>query len=316
MKSLSLSKILLSMVVVALWGCSSSDDVQYVAEGDCPAEGIASKIGGIVEMEELDGTVTRSLFIGGSTGTRFSQIWDDYDQPEVYKNGIYVGSLKPQITGVEKSMLSGVLSGSFAVGDQLDLYIPTKSVKFTDQDGSIGKLSKNYSVMSTTATVASVNGSTISTSEMSFKANVAYLYFQIRDEDDRLLHIKNLTLTNESGDHFVKEMDLSIGMGSAIFTDQLVVNSEKEKNTDDYPTTVYLSMMNTNTSTKDTYSVRIVASDGKTYEAKNLFSWLFTAGKLVALRSKLTCIDVEAGVSTGITPPTDEDVVIDNVTKE
>ena len=315
MKSLSLSKILLSMVVVALLGCSSSDDVQYVAEGDCATEGVASKLGGVVEMEDgIDESFTRSLFIGGSTGTRFSQIWDDYDQPEVYKNGVYVGSLKPQTTGVTTSVLSGVLSGSFTVGDQLDLYIPSKSVVFTNQDGTIGKLSKNYSVMSTTATVASVNGSTISTSEMQFLANVLYFYFQFRDENDRLLHVKKFTFTNESGDHFVATKDMSTG--DATYTNELVINLDKEKNTDDYPYTIYVSIINTNTSTKDTYSLRVLASDGKTYELKNAFSYLFVAGKLVAARFKLSCIDVEAGVSTGITPPTDEDVVIDNVTKE
>ena len=302
------------MVVVALMGCSSSDDVQYVAEGDCPTEGIASKLGGIVEMEELDGTITRSLFIGGSTGTRFSQIWDDYDQPEVYKNGIYVGSLKPQNVGVEKSVLSGVLSGSFTVGDNLSLFIPSTSVEFTQQDGGIAKLSKNYSVMSATATVASVNGSTVTTNEMTFRGVVQYLLFQFRDEENRLLHVKKLTFKNESGQHLVATMDMLTG--ATTLTDELVINVEKEKNADDYPYTVYLSFINTNTSTKDTYSVTVLASDGKTYEAKSQYSLLFSAGKLTAIRTKLPCIDVEAGVSTGITPPTDEDVVIDNVTKE
>ena len=302
------------MVVVALWGCSSSDDVQYVAEGECPTKGIASKLGGIIEMEEVDGTVTRSLFIGGATGNRFSQIWDSYDQPEVYKDGVYVGSLKPQSTGEAKAVLSGVLSGSFSVGDQLNLFIPSTSVEFTKQDGTIGKLSKNYSVMSTTATVASVNGSTISTSEMTFKGVVLYFLFQFRDENDRLLHVKKFTLTNESGQNLVATKDLLTG--ATTYTDQLEVNCEKENSADDYPYTIYVSILNINTSTKDTYSLKILASDGKNYELKNAFSYQFAAGKLVNVRRQMPCIDVEAGISTAITPPTDEDVVIDNVTKE
>ena len=71
-----------------------------------------------------------------------------------------------------------------------------------------------------------------------------------------------------------------------------------------------------NSTTKETYTLTIITSAGKTYEGKNTFSYKFTPSAHAYVRRQLECIDVEAGVSTGITPPTDEDVVIDNVTKE
>lgn len=314
MKSLSISKILLSTVVAALCGCSSGDNDEIVTNGQWEMTGMGSKLEGILEMEGDDGDVTRSIFFGGSDGNKFYQVWDMLDEPMVYQGTSFLGTLKPTNYGVASSPLTGTLSGSLTVGSQFTIYTPTPFYDFRGQKGTIASMSADYSFMSATATVTGISGSKVTTSEMKFNSIVEYFVCVFRDmETNRLLHVKQFTIKSETG-KFVETMDMLTG--ATTYTDQLVVNLDKERNTDDYPYTVYLVFLDPNSSTADTYSIRLVTGDGKTYEKKNIMSIVFASGKANNVRSKLTCIDVEAGVSTGITPPTDEDVVIDNVTKE
>ena len=314
MKSLSLSKILLSTVVAALCGCSAGDNEEVSAYSEWEISGMASKIDGILETDYDYGDATRSVFFGGSNGATFYQVWDNLDEPVAYIGTTYLGDLKPVTTGVAKSELTGTLSGSFSVGSQFTIYSPSPFYDFRGQKGTVASVSANYSFMSTTATVSGVNGAKVTTSDMDFKSEVEYFIFLFRDEEtNRLLHVKEFTMKSETG-KFIETLNKLDG--TTTYTDQIVINLNKETNTDDYPYNIYMVMMNPNTSTADTYSFRIVTGDGKTYEGKNKLSRKFTSGKAFSGRYKLTCVDVEAGVSTGITPPTDEDVVIDNVTKE
>ena len=319
MKSLSISKILLSTVVAALCGCSSGDNEELVVSGEYEASGIASKMGGVSELIDIDdsGNITdwgtRSIYFGGSTGNRFFQVWDTYDVPMVYSGTSYLGDFKAKENGVSTTTLSGKLTGTFKVGDKLSLYSPSPECDFRGQDGTIASMSALYSFLSATATVASVSGSTVTTSAMTFSSFATYLTFILRDENDRLLHIKKLILTNHNG-MLAETMDLL--KGKNVPTSELVVNASKETNTDDYPTAIYMVVRDLGT-VKSSYTITVLASDGKTYQKKNAFSSLLnTGGKHYYVRQQLTCIDVEAGVSTGIIPPTDEDVQIDDVVKE
>ena len=150
---------------------------------------------------------------------------------------------------------------------------------------------------------------------MTFKSVCQYLTFVFTDENERLLHIKKLIIKPETST--CKLVETLNQLNKAVtYASSLEIVPDKQKKTDDYPTDIYVSILNQNTKTTDTYTLTVVTSDGKTYEGKNTFSSKFSANSHTYVRRQLTCIDVEAGVSTGITPPTDEDVVIDNVTKE
>ena len=313
MKSLSLSKILFATVVAALCGCSTADEDQTTVDGQWEASGIASKMGGISDSDDDSGNSTRSIFFGGANGTRFFQGWDSYDEPMVYNGTTFLGTLKPDELGQSKSTLSGTLTGSVSVGTKLTLYSPTPYCDFRGQKGSVGSMSDDYSFMAATATVSKVNGSKVTTSEMTFKCICQFHTFIFTDENERLLHVKKLTITSETGQLVETLNQLN---GTATYTKQLEIVPDMQKNTSDYPTDIYVAYMNPNTSSKDTYTFTVVTADGKTYQAKNSLSIAFTTNRHSYVRRQLECIDVEAGVSTGITPPTDEDVVIDNVTKE
>lgn len=312
MKSLSLSKILLSTVVAALCGCSAGDNEEIATYGKWEVSGIASKLGGISEPIEI-GDTTRSIFFGGSDGNRFYQVWDYLDEPWVYLGSEFLGTVKPKETGVATTQLSGVLSGSYKVGDKLTLYSPDFECDFRGQNGTIASMSSDYSYMTATATVASVSGSTVTTSAMTFNSIVAYVTFICRDENSRLLHIKKLIITTSNAT-LAETMNLMDGTSTT--TNEIVINTEKEVRTDDYPTAIYVVLKDLG-NTLNTYTLTALASDGKTYQFKNGFSVLYNqGGKHYYVRAPMTCIDVEAGVSTGITPPTDEDVQIDDVIKE
>ena len=319
MKSLSISKILLSTVVAALCGCSAGDEDQTTIDGRWDASGMASKMGGISESVDLSGDsdsedmTTRSIFFGGSGGNRFFQGWDTYDEPMVYSGSTFMGTLKPAELGVATTTLSGTLTGSVSVGSKLTLYSPSPFCDFRGQDGTVGSMSDDYSYMSATATVASVSGSKVTTSAMTFKSICQYLTFQLTDESERVLHIKKLTITSETGQLVETKNQLT---GATTYTKSMEIVAAQPKSTNDYPTDIRLVWLNENTKTADTYTITVITSDGKTYQAKNTLTYKFTASKHAVVRRQLTCIDVEAGISTGITPPTDEDVVIDNVTKE
>ena len=319
MKSLSLSKILLSTVVAALCGCSAGDD-EVVVSGECETMGEAAKIGGISESiainESFDITDwnTRSIFFGGSNGNRFFQVWDELDKPLVYKGSTYLGKFTPKEKGVSSTTLSGKLKGAtLQVGDQLTLYSPSADCNFLDQDGTIASMSADHSFMTATATIASINKTTVTTTAMTFSSFATYLTFISRDENDRLLHVKKLTITTDQG---TLAASMNLIDGSSTLTNEYVVNTSKEIDTDDYPTAIYVVLHDLG-NVKSSYTLTVLASDGKTYQLKNAFSMLFNSGgKHYYVRLQLPCIDVEAGVSTGITPPTDEDVQIDDVVKE
>lgn len=314
MRSLYLSNILMSMAVAVLCGCTSNDNDEMIVSGECEAIGTASKLGGISESIGIDDDITtRSIFFGGSNGNRFFQVWDTYDVPMVYRGSEWVGEFKPKDIGLQTTTLSGTLTGTFSVGDKLTLYCPGPECNFTGQDGTIASMSSIYSFLTATTTVASVSGSTVTTSAMTFSSFATFLTCIFRDENDRLLHVKKLTLTT-SNSTLAETMDLVNGTNTT--TNEYVINTAKETNTDDYPTAVYVTIRDLG-NTANTYTITVLASDGKTYQKKNAFSILLnTSGKHYYMRQKLTCIDVEAGVSTGIKPPTDEDVQIDDVVKE
>ena len=148
---------------------------------------------------------------------------------------------------------------------------------------------------------------------MTFSSFAVYLTFIFRDENGRLLHVKKLTIKTDKK-QLAETMDLISGKNTT--TDEFVITTAKEASSDDYPTAIYVVLYdlgNTNTN----YTFTVLASDGKTYQNASLLPALFNSGgRHSYARLQLKCIDVEAGVSTGITPPTDEDVQIDDVVKE
>ena len=112
------SNVILSLCCATLMGCSAGDDssLTQATTSSYWMSSVGSRIGEVVE--EQDDNVTRSIFYGGSSGTRFIQAWDTSDKPLVFKDGVHVGTLTPTVFGGLQTVLSGTLNGSFAPGHQ------------------------------------------------------------------------------------------------------------------------------------------------------------------------------------------------------
>lgn len=305
-------------------GCSANDDssLTQATTSSYWMSCMGSRIGEVVE--EQDDNVTRSVFYGGSTGTKFIQAWDTSDKPLVFKDGVQVGTLTPIEYGGWTTVLSGTLNGSFAPGDELRLCIPAATFDWRNQKGDVGSMSSSFFFMDATATIADVNGSTVTTNEISFYSISQYFRFNLCDENNKLLPIKKLTLRCRDGEQKIVETMNPI-TGEITYTDQLVVTPDKVKSTDEYPYEVVVAIRHKDGVGTVYYSTTVESSDGKTYYlsdtgwpemSQNPVNRGFVAGAAVRFYRKMKCINVDAGVSTSITPPSDEDVVIDDVTKD
>ena len=300
------------MLVAAMCfsSCSSTGDERNVVKKQYRVSGVASKIGGVLEEDGDFGSTTRSIFIGGSSGNRFFLGWDDLDEAHIYRSGVEVGVLTPEENAVTTTNLIGDLDGTFAVGDEFQLYVPSNEWDFTDQTGSVGSMS-NHAYMSALATVSNVEGSTVTVSDMTFSSKCIYIIYTARDQEDCLIDVKKMTIHADSDGEFVAFMDPVNNI--VTYTDEIVINCEKESKTDNYPTKTYASLIYTG---RPICTYTIETGDGKIYERSASKISAFSENKGVTFGLKCTCINVDAGVSTGITPPSDEDVTIDDVTKE
>lgn len=297
------------VVVAGFIACSAADVDNNQVYRECSLTTAAMKLGGGVEdLEDVDQAMTRSLFIGGQTGYRFTSLWDVYDEAQVYYNGVQVGTLKPEETGLETTTLSGNLTGSFSQGNVLTLYMPSPNLNYEGQNGTLGDMARYFDYVSTTVAVSSVSGSTVTTDPLTFASLQSYLLLKFRDANNSLLHVKKLTITAESGKIVLTKSLLD---GTTTYTSDLVINTVKETTTvNDYPTDVYVSLLNECPSA-DKYTFTIEAQDGNIYKSKSALKTLFLNGEFYIARRVTVCTTVDVEMSTGITPPVSDDADVD-----
>ena len=278
--------ILLSGLVASFWGCSNSDDV-----GDETARYnltvLATKDSGEIE--------TRALLLGGNTGTRFCTIWDSGDKAEVYKDGVHVGTLYPNTIGQLKTELSGTLTGSFSVGDYLDVYVPETTMDFDNQKGTLGDVSSKHSFVYQSARVTGVSGSTITIEELEFVSRQCYLRFQFMDEDGVRLHVEQLKIEAASG----KLVLTKTKEGVTTYGD-LVINLEKVNG--EYPSEIYVALHN-DLGAKDVYNFTVKAGGYIYYSTESaakinanlVDDKAYYAFKTLTLQGSATRLDSQVG---------------------
>ena len=308
------SKIIFLLVVVALWGCSAADDMPLSTDRVWNASFMASKldieVSNVEDSTDNTGDFTRSLFVGGQTGTNFIKLWDNSDVAQVYKGGTYVGTLVPDNKGNQFSTLSGTLEGSFAVGDELTLYMPSADLDYTGQDGTIGTMSSYFDYMQTTAKVDSIVDGKVFTNELSFASVQAYLYLRFRDENNKLLHVKEVLVRAAKA----KLVAQRLMDGTTTYTNQLVITTPVvHQQIDDYPTDIYVAILNDYTK-KDTYAFTVTAADGKVYKTVSNMSGLLPVGQMSYLNAAVRCTNVDVDGQTSITPPESDEPDVQQVT--
>ena len=129
---------------------------------------------------------TRAISVGGNDGKTLYINWDANDAVEVVnKDGVSVGTLHADVSAGNSAYatLTGTLTGTFSVGEDVTLCYHTAALDYTGQVGTLAGVSTNKSYMTATSTVKSVDGSGgfLSMSDAAFSAIQAYLELSFTD---------------------------------------------------------------------------------------------------------------------------------------
>ena len=119
---------LLLATMIGLLACSADDENYRQNESDqvWHVEVEAEKEGG----EDTE-AMTRAMLFGGNGGTRYYTLWDQGDKAEVYFGDTKVGTFIPTSYGYSDSAMSGSLTGTFAVGNTMKLYLPKVDMDYS-----------------------------------------------------------------------------------------------------------------------------------------------------------------------------------------
>ena len=92
---------------------------------------------------EEDDAATKGLELEGNY---LKSTWDFKEKVFVYRGDALVGELESQRFGENTTLLSGSLSGSFTVGESLNLYLvgPENARSYIGQKGTLEDLAENY----------------------------------------------------------------------------------------------------------------------------------------------------------------------------
>jgi len=266
--------LLVSLLAIAVMftGCSQDEEIISTSTSKTYEASVFASKEDISEITE-DGVNlgTRALFVGGNTA-RFATLWDKNDVVQVYKDGNQVGTLSlndennEQYQGTKDAYLSGTLTGNFAVGDNLDLYLPSKERSYTGQKGTINHLSANYSYQMKTVQIASVNGTKITLKKANMNHRQAYIRFVLMDQNGNRLHPSELTITATGENKLIT----AVAEDGATMTygDNIVITPEMDNG--EYPDELFVALLNqgynesTFTNGSVNYSLTAVV-DGITY---------------------------------------------------
>lgn len=128
---------------------------------------------------------TRAISVGGNNGQTLYTNWDANDAVEVVKGGASVGTLNADVSEGNSAYatLTGTLTGTFAVNDEVTLCYHTAAIDYTGQVGTLAGVSTNKSYLTATSSVKSVDGSGgfLSMSDAAFSAMQAYLELSFTD---------------------------------------------------------------------------------------------------------------------------------------
>lgn len=241
-------RLLISLACgAALVGCTSDEDMSSEVQPAVSQQWNAvvhATLDSINDGNGVSDVTTRAIFYGGNT-SRFAKVWDKDDQVHVYKDDAEIGILTPlaEYYATKAAVLTGTMTGDFAVGDNLKLYMPSRVADYTGQTGSVNKLSNTYSYQENTgATVAAVNkdGSKLSLSEVNMSHRQEYVWFVLTDEAGTTrLHPSRLDIHAISGGHIVESIAAD---GTITPCDVLTVTPEADAG--EYPGELFVALLN------------------------------------------------------------------------
>lgn len=280
-----------------LSSCSSDDfaEQKAVQTGKTYQVSVVASKGEICDMEDAD-MQTRAVFIGGNSN-RYANMWDDGDTVIVFKNGVYAGFLLPSEAdkGTKEANLSGSLTGTFAVNDNVELYITgqrgirpserTLARDYTGQIGTINDMSAKYAYQTRTVKVASVVDDNITLAPANMNNRQAYLWLLPRDEEQNLLHPDKLVISAEPTNEVPGRIVTSIDADGVPTYGDLIIEPEYVPSTIDYPGELFIAILNEgfdeSSLTHDEVNYRLTAYvNDEVYVSKSIWKKAPTIGGL------------------------------------
>lgn len=146
--------------------------------------------------EEADAAVSGTAATKGLEldGNYLKSTWDFKEKVYVYKGDALVGELESQRFGENTTLLAGSLSGSFTVGESLDLYLvgPENARSYIGQKGTLEDIAENYDYARAQVQVEAIDSETdaITLSSASFE-NLQ----SINEFSFGVLKVKSLTIS-------------------------------------------------------------------------------------------------------------------------
>lgn len=146
--------------------------------------------------EEADAAVSGTAATKGLEleGNYLKSTWDFKEKVYVYKGDALVGELESQRFGENTTLLAGSLSGSFIVGESLDLYLigPQNERSYIGQKGTLEDIAENYDYARAQVQVEAIDSETdaITLSSASFE-NLQ----SINEFSFGVLKVKSLTIS-------------------------------------------------------------------------------------------------------------------------
>ena len=142
-------------------------------------------------IEEEADAATKGLELEGNY---LKSTWDFKEKVFVYKGNALVGELESQRSGENTTLLAGSLSGSFTVGESLNLYLvgPENARSYIGQKGTLEDIAENYDYAKAQVKVESIDSETdaITLSSASFKSLQSINEFSFG-----VLEVKSLTIS-------------------------------------------------------------------------------------------------------------------------
>ena len=184
----------IAVAAVAMTACSNENDETIAPDIEKPSENPSAATGTWQVTINAGPAETRAISVGGNSGKALYTNWDTGDEVQVLKGGTVVGTLTATASTGNSAyaVLTGTLTGSFAVDDELTLYYHSADYDYSEQVGTLAGVSTNKSYLKATSTVTAINveSSDISSSgsgkltmsDAAFTAEQAYMDISFTDD--------------------------------------------------------------------------------------------------------------------------------------
>ena len=266
-----------------LAACSGSED--FAEEVQPPNQqlwdaSVGASLDSIIVNDVDD--ATRALYVGGNTD-RFLTTWDKGDVVHVYKDGTEVGTLEPAEESwgsLNNTILNGTLTGPFAVDDELKLYLPSRDIDYTGQNGDLSNMSLKYSFQNAKTTVTEAANQILTMRDVSMTHSQTYWRMRLTDEDGNRLHMKRLEVSTLSGNLVLTKQADGTTTHGTLEVDFLKTDGE-------YPSEPFVAVNNDNAGS-DTYKFKAWVGDDIYYgPSDRALTYTISRGKLANIARQM-----------------------------